>query len=189
MLLLIAHWNTSHVVLELLFWRVKTNARSTGPLNCCQSHCAHTKSNTTGLCHHHLSTFPVIIKLSVQENNWAWTDRNSEVFNRPQTAVHKLKQHRKQITSTRLWEIYWLFTDSRDGGHNLSELQFIQDGCFSSCVQTDWNQTKQQTLNTTQQGSVFNYLQVYTFYTTVSLTFELGKTEPKTAVKLKLTGS
>lgn len=30
-----------------------------------------------------------------------------------------------------------LFTDSRDGGDDFSELQFVQDGRLSSCVQAD----------------------------------------------------
>ena len=32
-----------------------------------------------------------------------------------------------------------LLTNSRDGGDNFPQLQFVQDGGFTSCVQTDLN--------------------------------------------------
>lgn len=90
-----------------------------------------------------LSTFPVVIKLTVQMKRWIFADGNSEVF-----VITRKKQQKTFITSTRSCVFYWLFTDGRDGGDDLSELQFVQDRCFSSCVQTDWNKKKHQTLTT-----------------------------------------
>lgn len=69
----------------------------------------------------------------------------------------------------------WLFTDSRDGGDDLSELQFVQDRRLSSCVQANWKTRWNMRLKPQKIGDYrFYFAQSLTYFkSTVSFTSEL----------------